>query len=81
MNEEFEISIIEEKLSEYVLQRAKHLGIDCEVSVSVGKTNNGELLPQSIELCGPKEIKKLEHIIETECGIKPILDVRETRST
>ena len=79
--ERFEISIIEEQLSEYVLQRANQLGIECEVSVSVGKDENGMLLPQKIEIWGIGQTWQLEHAIENECGIKPIVFDQEVRDT
>jgi len=76
-NEELEISIIEEKLGEYILQRANQIGVDCEVSVSVRKDKNGLLLPQKIEIYGTGKTEELQRAIEVECGIKPTVKTRK----
>ena len=73
-NREFEISIIEDRLSEYILQKANQLGIECEVSVSVKEDEEGMLFPQKIVIYGSEKMNELESIIEKECGIKPIFD-------
>lgn len=72
-NERFEITVIEERLCEYILQRSQQLGIECEVSVHVGMSENGILLPQTIELFASGNTEELERLIENECGIKPIV--------
>ena len=79
-HEHIEISFIENRITEYVLQRANELGVECEVNVHVTRNENGVLLPQKIELCGIGVTNKLVRAIEHECGVKPIVTNREMRT-
>lgn len=74
-NKKIQTLIIEDKMSAYILQRAKDIGIVLRrVKVNAGKSAEGYLYPESAELEPEGEIsqgKQLEltEIIERECAI------------
>ena len=73
-NENLELSIIEEKLSAYIWEQARDLGISCRVSVHAGKGGDGNWRPESVEIAldhAIPEAKKqqLSERIEQQCAI------------
>lgn len=71
-NETLKASIIERQLTAYILQRTRQMGIDCEVSVSVKKNDQGQSIPERILVdCKQSDQQVLFNMIKDECGIKP----------
>ena len=71
-NTKMKTLLIANKLSSYILERAKTLGITCEVSIGF---EPGQTTPSRIMVALPPKAKEkreaLSALIVKECGIKP----------
>lgn len=78
-NERLKAKIIEQHLTAYILKRTKQMGIDCEVKIDIGKDENGKSIPEKISItCNDDDWKTVRNMIQTECGITPVLREKES---